>query len=267
MNEGGQLHVERSGTGAPVLLLHGFTGSTRTWDFLSRALEPAHTVIAVDLPGHAQSGAPDDLNRYRTETFADELARLLDAEGIARCALLGYSLGGRTALRFALRHPQRVSRLVLESTSPGIAEASERARRRKADAELAEFIEREGVEAFVDRWERLPFWASQASLPAEVRRKQREIRLSHTARGLANSLRGAGQGEEESVLPLLGRSALDILCIVGSQDPVYVRHAEDMRAAMGRPESCRVETLSTGHAVHLEQPERYVEAVRTYLAR
>src|SRR5690349_2633583 len=155
------LHAITSGDGPPVVLLHGFTGSTATWTSLRAALEPHFTVHAVDLPGHGRSSAPADPERYRLERFAADLATVLDTLGIERTALLGYSLGARAALRFALAFPGRTSALILESVSPGIADPAERAARRTADAALADTIERDGVVAFVDRWERLPLWSSQ----------------------------------------------------------------------------------------------------------
>ena len=141
------LHVERDGPpGAPaLLLLHGFTGSTRTWDDLRQALRDDCQVLALDLPGHGKSPVPHDPAAYALPSVAHDIARALDHEGISRCAVLGYSMGGRQALRFALAYPERVSSLILESTSPGIADATERAQRRARDHELADFIEREGI--------------------------------------------------------------------------------------------------------------------------
>ena len=263
------LHVERDGRpGAPALvLLHGFTGSARTWDRLRAALRDEFDLLAVDLPGHGASPAPDDPRAYALENVAEDLARLLDRQRVQRCAVLGYSLGGRHALRFALDHPARVTRLILESTSPGIDDPAEREARRLRDHELADRIEREGVERFVDQWERLPLWHSQASLSPAALATQRAIRLAHTARGLANSLRGAGQGEGASVVARLPALERRVLLIVGALDRAYVAHARRMCAALAAPLSRVLEFESTGHAVHLEQPDAYAAAVRDFLAR
>src|SRR5687767_7332142 len=118
VGDGLHLHVVSSGSGSPVILLHGFTGSTATWNSLRIALETRFTVHAVDLPGHGRSGVPAEAQRYRLERFATDLATVLDTLRLERAALLGYSLGGRAALRFALDFPGRVSALVLESISP-----------------------------------------------------------------------------------------------------------------------------------------------------
>ena len=265
------LHVERDGPpGAPaLLLLHGFTGSTRTWDDLRQALRDDCHILALDLPGHGQSPVPDDPAAYALPSVAHDIARALDREGISRCAVLGYSMGGRQALHFALACPERVSSLVLESTSPGIADPAERAQRRRRDHEVADFIEREGVAAFVDMWERLPLWTTQASLPEAVKAKQRAIRLSHSAKGLANSLRGAGQGEDASCMPSLAELHGPLAMIVGARDGAYVEHARRMLTAVRNTsgEAALIEVSDAGHAVHVEQPTPYAAAIRKLIGR
>src|SRR5919202_1216376 len=101
---------------------------------------------------------------------------------------------GRVALHLALAAQERFATLTLESASPGILDPAERAARIRADEALAELLEREGIEPFVDRWERLPLFASQESLPAEARARVRAARLAQHPLGLANSLRGFGAG-------------------------------------------------------------------------
>jgi 2-succinyl-6-hydroxy-2,4-cyclohexadiene-1-carboxylate synthase len=261
--DGLTLHVERDGSGMPLLLLHGFTGSTATWDALRDALRDRFGLVAVDLPGHGRSSAPEDAARYRLTRTADDLARVLDALGVDRAAVLGYSMGGRTALQFALAHPDRVRALVLESASPGIADDEERELRIASDAELAAAIERDGVEAFVDRWERLPLWASQNTLPAGVRARLRSERLAQRATGLANSLRGAGAGVMPAVTERLGEIAAPTLLVAGALDDRYVALGRTMRE---RIRHARLEIVpAAGHAVHLERPEPFAGIVAEFL--
>ena len=193
---GVRLHVDARGEGPPILLLHGFTGSARTW-------EPFHAawggrrIIAPDLLGHGRSDCPADPQRYSLTATAADLRALLDALGVERCTVLGYSMGGRVALRFAVEAPARVAGLILESTSPGIGAPQDREARVRADGALAARIERQGVPAFVDHWQALPLFRTQAALPQRVRDRLRAERLSQRAEGLANSLRGAGAGGQE----------------------------------------------------------------------
>ncbi|HEX6631876.1 MAG TPA: 2-succinyl-6-hydroxy-2,4-cyclohexadiene-1-carboxylate synthase [Gemmatimonadaceae bacterium] len=258
--DGVRYHATRHGRGPAVLLLHGFTGSSATWAPLQEALADACDMVAVDLLGHGESDAPADPARYAAGRCAADLAGLLDVLGIEAAAVVGYSMGGRMALRLALDQPRRVRALVLESASPGIADVAGRAARVAADAALADDIERDGVAAFVARWERLPLWASQAALPAGVREALRAQRLRNDARGLANSLRGAGAGAEPPALDMLGSLSMPTLLVAGALDARYVAHAHAMAE---RIPGARVAVVpDAGHAVHLERPAAFAALVR-----
>jgi 2-succinyl-6-hydroxy-2,4-cyclohexadiene-1-carboxylate synthase len=221
------------------------------------------STIAIDLPGHGRSSAPSDPARYALPRFADDLAAVLDALHVDRAAVLGYSLGARAALHFALAHPARVSALILESASPGIDDPAERAARVASDAALADAIERDGVRAFVDRWEQLPLWASQAGLSTDARGRLRAQRLASDPHGLANSLRGAGAGAEPSVVDRLAALEMPTMFIAGALDPKYV--ALGRRLASAIP-GARLEIVAdAGHNVHLERPAAFAELVIGFL--
>lgn len=258
-----RLHAAVSGSGKPVVLLHGFTGSTATWEPLRAVLEEAHKVVAVDFPGHGLSTAPTDPRRYALDRFADDLDSVLTQLSIKRVGLLGYSMGGRAALRFALTHADRVMTLILESTSPGITDPARRAERVESDTELANSIERDGIESFVERWEAIPLWHTQASLDDDVRAKLRSQRLRNQTIGLANSLRGAGAGADHPVLEQLSDIHAPVLLIAGALDATYVEHARTMEKSL--PNCRTVIVPDAGHAVHLERPEEFGAAVRDFL--
>ena len=257
------LDVAREGRGPPLLLLHGFTGSAATWEPLQRALADAYDAIAPSLLGHGRSDAPRDPARYAMEECVADLVALLDALGVGRAAVLGYSMGGRVALRLALAAPERVGALVLESASPGIADDAERAARLRDDEALAGTIEREGVAAFVDRWERLPLFASQAALPADVRDALRARRLAGDATGLAGSLRGMGAGAVAPAWERLGEIAAPTLVLAGALDERYRTIAA---ATAQRIPGARLAVVEgAGHAVHLERPAEHARLVRAFL--
>ena len=198
----------------------------------------------------------------------EDLVALLDVLDVSRAAVLGYSLGGRVALRLALhlsqQAPERASALVLESTSPGIENDAERAARRTSDGQLADDIDRAGIEAFADYWQSIPLFASQARLPANVRAQLRAQRLANNVTGLANSLRGMGAGEDPPVYDKLSKISAPTLVVAGASDMKYRRLAERTAAALP---NARLAVISdAGHAVHLEQPRAFTRAVRQFLS-
>lgn len=259
-----RLHVTTSGVGDPLLLLHGFTGSTETWEPFRARFEQRHLVASVDLPGHGRSSSPADPARYSLRRLADDIARVLDAIGLDRTAILGYSLGGRSALHFASAHGDRVTALILESASAGISDDRLRKLRTRSDEALAEFIETEGITAFVDRWERLSLWETQRSLCGPVRSALREQRIRNDTIGLANSLRGAGQGADPALDHRLSGIRVPTLLIAGELDEKYGEIARRMEPAM--PAARVLIVPAAGHAVHLEQPEAFATAALDFLS-
>ena len=259
------LHAEVAGSGPPLVLLHGFTGSAGTWGDLTATLAADYTVIAPDLIGHGRSDAPEDVERYWMPRAVADLVALVRQLGHERAAWLGYSLGGRTALQLVTHHPEAVGALILEGAAPGIADDEERAARVRSDEAMAERIERDGVEAFVDTWERVPLFASQLALPAETRASIRATRASNTATGLANSLRGMGAGAQDPLQDRVAAIEVPTLLIAGELDTKYVGIARDMARTM--PDATMHAIEGAGHAAHLERPAAFQRPLLEFLRR
>lgn len=259
------LHAEVAGSGPPLVLLHGFTGSAGTWAGLTAALADDYTVVAPELIGHGRSDAPAAVERYRMSRAASDLVALVRLLGHDRAAWLGYSLGGRTALQVVAQHPDAVEALVLEGASPGIADPGERAARVRSDEAMADRIERDGVEAFVDTWEQVPLFATQRTLPAETRAGIRATRTANTATGLANSLRGMGAGAQHPLQDRLAAMDMPVLLIAGELDTKYVEIARHMARTM--PDATMHAIEGAGHAAHLERPEAFGRPLLEFLRR
>lgn len=255
--------VEMTGEGQALLMLHGFTGSAESWRECIWHFEGRRRAIMVDLLGHGWTDAPNDPARYRIERAAADLIALLDALNLPRVDLLGYSMGGRLGLFTAIAAPSRVRRLVLESATAGLATEAERAARRAADEALADRIERNGIPAFVDEWEKLPLFASQTGMDEEKRSRLREQRLQNRARGLANSLRGMGTGTQPSLWGALHKVEAPALLITGALDGKFEAIARQMRERL--PRAAHVIIAGAGHTPHLEQPEAFARDVETFL--
>lgn len=246
----------------PLLMLHGFTGSGKNWEPLAQNLSGVYC-IAPDLLGHGRTEAPQDPDRYKMEQAAVDLVDLLDMLGLASVDLLGYSMGGRLALYVALTYPERVRRLILESSSPGLAGEDERIGREQRDNALAERIEREGIPAFVDFWESLGLWESQKQLVPEKRAGLREQRLENRPLGLANSLRGMGTGVQPNLWPRLAELKMSVLLLTGEHDGKFIGIAQEMMAQL--PDARHQIVPDAGHTVHFEQSEAWCTAVSDFL--
>ena len=246
-----------------LVLLHGFTGSAAGWGHhIDTLADSGLRIIAVDLLGHGQSDAPEDAKRYSIENCQKDILAALQELGVKQghAIILGYSMGGRIALYTAFSGYFRA--LMLESSSPGLQDAAEREDRLASDEALAASIEREGVPAFVERWERIPLFASQKTLPSECREALHRQRLQNNATGLAQSLRGVGTGVQPSLNTQLPTLHIPVLLIAGELDTKFTTIAKSMAQAL--PQSQLHIVPAAGHAVHLEQPQLFTSLVRDF---
>jgi 2-succinyl-6-hydroxy-2,4-cyclohexadiene-1-carboxylate synthase len=214
---------------ADFVFVHGFTQTPASW-------APVMELLSTDTQSLAVPVAGD---------FTGTAAAL----DVGPATYGGYSQGGRLCLQLALDRPGVVDRLVLVSASPGIADEPERTARREADERLAQEIERDGVDAFLERWLAQPLFAT---LPRE-RSGIDERRARNTIEALTYQLRVLGQGVQPSNWARLGELRMPALLIVGERDAKYVEIAQRMAVAIPR---ARLEVVpGAGHACHLEQPE------------
>src|SRR5260370_1651403 len=252
-----RLGIEQRGTvrkrGPTLVMLHGFTGSEGGWGgYMGEEGGHGWGVIGLDLAGDGQSDVAADPQRYAIEYCQQDILAALQKLGVSRgeATLLGYSMGGRIALYTAFSGFFRA--LILESASPGLADPAERVQRRINDEALAASIERDGVPAFIDHWEKLPLFASQSTLPPEAREALHRQRLSNRASGLAQSLRGVGTGVQPSLYARLPALHIPVLLIAGELDTKFTALARSMAQALPRSQLRIVS--GAGHAVHMERP-------------
>jgi 2-succinyl-6-hydroxy-2,4-cyclohexadiene-1-carboxylate synthase len=195
-------------------------------------------------------------------TMARTAAALLSLPLPRAFHLVGYSMGARTALYLALSAPERVLSLVLESGSPGLADAREREARRASDEHWVRVLMEEGLSVFAARWGAQPLFATQRRLPAPVRRRIGRERRRQDPAGLAASLRGAGTGVQESQWENLRRLSLPVLVVAGERDAKFVSIAGAMAARM--PTARVVVLPDCGHAPHLEAPAPFLRLLAEF---
>lgn len=250
------------GDGAPVTLLHGFTQSGRSWREVIARLGAGFMWIVPDLRGHGQTrtrpGAPCTM-----EACTIDLEMLWDHLGVERTHLAGYSMGGRLALHVAARRPERILSLLTVGAHAGLDEAAREGRRR-GDEALAERIEKDGLESFVDYWGSLPLFAGLERRGPSFVAQVRAQRLENHVAGLACSLRGMGAGVMEPVGEELAQVRVPCTFVAGQLDHGYVASAR--RLAESVPDG-RVEIVQrAGHSVQQERPDAFARVLAAHLA-
>lgn len=237
-------------------MLHGFTGAPSSFDAVVSRLPSQLHYRAPTLCGHGNPAVGSAV-----EDFEAEVDRIAGDRWPEKPALVvGYSLGARLALGLATRHPEKVGALVLISVQAGLRTDAERLERQKKEAAQIALLEQEGLQSFVDQWEGQPLFESQAGLPAPIRRVERGRRLSHTALGLAHSLRTTGLGRMPDYWPALGALRMPVELLAGARDE---RFCSLGRAIAGAMQKSRLTIVpDTGHNLLLERSESITEAIR-----
>ena len=245
-----------------MLFLHGFMGHSGDWGGISTGLDRRLFRIAIDLPGHGASSEMPPAS-YTIGGAARCVLEVLEGAGVDRAAIVGYSMGGRLALYLALRHPDRCAGLFLESASPGLEDAGERAARRRADEEKAARLEGGDFRGFLHDWYRQPLFAPLA-------RDEDLLRRTITDRGrndpaeLAKSLRGMGTGSQPSLWRELPRLRVPALAVAGDLDKKFVGISH--RMASLNPSMRAVAVPGAGHNVHAEAPAAYLSTLKGFLS-
>jgi len=239
---GGSLVGEhRPGSGTPLVLVHGFGGSRHDWQPLVAALPPQQDLIAFDQRGFGDSSGTPGV----PFSHADDLLALLDARGLARADLCGMSLGGATALNFALSHPDRVRRLVLVSPlMVGWSWTSEWIERWKQIGRAA----RAGDMATArELWWQHPLFATTRASSAADHLKA-SIEAFHGRQWV--------QDDQRAELPEIDRLtalAVPTLLLTGADDTEDFRLIADVIAATGQ-NVARIDHADAGHMLNLEIP-------------
>ena len=243
------------GTGKPLVCFHGFSESGSTWDDIEVS---GYRLIRIDSMGHGRSARPMELQPYELPQILSDLHRVIYAVAGERYALMGYSMGARLALVYALEYPQEVSHLVLESGSVGIEDRVERQDRYVADQGLAERIRAHDITWFSETWAKLEIFKTQQGLPTKVQQQIRGRRLLNSPHALAFTLEGSGQGSMPYVGHRLPELTMPVCYISGELDAKYTvigaRYFGDVHRIVSQ----------VGHNVHVEAPEAYRQILKQF---
>lgn len=250
------------GEGPVRVVLHGFTGDRSTMEPLADAIGGRRLVI--DLVGHGESDAPEVGESYTMPAMVRQVLAVADTATTGPFDLIGYSMGGRTALSLAAAHPARVRAMALIGATAGLADEVDRRKRVIADTKLAHRLLTEGLEPFVDHWMALPMWDSLwDAIGDEARVASKEQRMQSNPSGLAASLIGCGTGAMPPLHEQLARVTSPTQLVVGELDEKFRTIAGEMATAM--PSAKVAVAGGAGHAVHLERPDAAATAISRFL--
>ena len=247
-----------------IILLHGFTGSLEDWRSVSSMLDTGYNYVGIDLIGHGKSDSPTNVEAYTAEKIIRQIDDIADHLSLNKILLLGYSMGGRAALNYAVKYPEKVEALILESTSPGIKDQKECKLRIKNDEKLAEYIEKHSIEEFIGFWLNLDIFNTQRRFSEEKRKQIKLAKMQNNKTGLANSLRGFGTGTMNPLFDHLKNINCKTLLITGELDEKFTNISRETMKLF--PDAEHKTINNSGHNTHLEESQEFVNIVDKFLS-
>ena len=243
--DGVKIYYEVHGSGPPLLLTHGYSSTSAMWQGQIEALSKNHKLVLWDMRGHGQSDYPDDPKAYSEALTVADMAALLDEVGADSAIVGGLSLGGYMSLAFYRAHPERVRALLIIDTGPGFKKNDAREAWNKRAHETGDRFEREGL----------------AVLKSASRERST---VSHRdASGLARAARGMLTQRDARVIELLPNIKVPSLIVVGADDAPFLAASDYMAAKI--PAANKVVIPAAGHAVNIDQPQPFLDAVLPFL--
>lgn len=252
-----KLHFREFGEGPPLVVLHGLLGSLDNWQPLARRFAGQFRVFAVDLRNHGQSPHHDDVSY---EAMAADLDEFMRAHDLPQAHLLGHSMGGKVAMQFALRHPDRVGKLVVVDVSP-------RAYPPRHKRTLAALLALD-LHAFQHR-EQLDAELAKSVEDIEVRQflLKNVGRQAHGGFRWKSNIRGLWENYERLTMAVTGeKPCLRPALFLRGEKSDFVPEA-DQSLILGLFPGAEFCTIAgAGHWTHADQPEAVGAAVMTFLA-
>ena len=243
--DGVNLYYETHGQGPVILLTHGYSATSAMWRGQIEPLTRRHKLVIWDMRGHGQSDYPADPSAYSEAATVADMAAILDAVGAKSAIIGGLSLGGYMSLAFHRAHPSRTSALLIIDTGPGFKKDDARDAWNQRALETAHRFETEGLK-------------SLQSLS-----KERATSTHRSAEGLARAARGMLTQRDAGVIESLPTIKVPSLVVVGADDKPFLAASDYMAAKI--PGAQKIVIPAAGHAVNLDQPEAFNEAVVRFL--
>ncbi|MDH5608088.1 MAG: alpha/beta fold hydrolase [Cyclobacteriaceae bacterium] len=250
------LHFRAMGSGDPLIILHGLFGSADNWQTIGKQFSQYFKVYLVDQRNHGLSPHADE---FTYQAMAGDLLELMDQEGLERAGIMGHSMGGKTAMKFAATHGNRVEKLVVVDISPKYypphhqkifagfhaADIATLTSRSEADERIAREIREVGVRQFL--------------LKNLTRNEQGKFSWKMNLHVIEEKIGEVGKGLEENE-----RFDGKTLFLAGEKSG-YIT-TDDREGILAHFPNAAIDTIeNAGHWIHAEQPERLMEKVLTFL--
>jgi len=250
-----KLNVRKTGTGKPLIILHGLFGSADNWMSIARDLSESYTLYLVDQRNHGDSGHSEEWNY---QVMAEDIVELMDGEGLDKAFLMGHSMGGKTAMFVALQYPERVEKLIVADIAPryypvhhekileglNAIDLETVSSRKEADDILAEHIDEPGIRQF---------------LLKSLTRKDGNFAWKVNLPIITEKIEIVGEGID------VDGSFDKPTLFMGGANSRYIQEKD--RADMDRyfPNNHLIYIKDAGHWLHAEQPAAVIETVKAFL--
>ena len=247
-------YVEMGRTDGPDLVfLHGMTDNSRSWSLIAPYFASKYHLYLLDQRGHGDSGKPD-LRMYPVSMYAADLAAFMEAKGIAKADIVGHSLGSMIAQNFAVNYPEKVNRLVLESSA--LVEFDSLGRD-LYDAAVA-FGDDQPDDQFMDAWYANPNPVDQDFLKREMRESKNIP---------PHAWRAITKGAACSFLtPFMDELKAPTLILWGSADSFFGDASqESLKKALPKADFIAYENI--GHNIQWEIPEKMAKDILAFLEK
>ncbi|MGY6559340.1 MAG: alpha/beta fold hydrolase [Nitritalea sp.] len=243
------------GNGPVLVILHGLFGSADNWLSIARELEESFSLVLVDQRNHGDS---PHSSTWNYSVMAEDLAELLDDLGHERIYLMGHSMGGKTAMRFATQYPERVEKLLVADIAPraypihhqeilaglNAVEVGRLSSRKEADEQLAQHISHKGIRQFL--------------LKALARDEQKGFKWRINLPVITEKIEEVGQA-----LPDDARFEGSTL-FMGGANSDYIREEDKALIQTHFPNSNLIYIKQAGHWLHAEQPDAVIQTIKAF---
>ena len=235
--------------GAPLVLIHGMTDSSRGWSLMAPYLADSFHIYIPDLRGHGDTDKPD-MKMYPTSLYASDIASFMDNLSIDKADIVGHSLGGTVAQALAVNYPEKVEQLVLESTFPVESGDS------MMYETILEFGDNPPDDAFMNNWYSNPNPVDEEFLSYAMEESQ-----ALPAYNWQQIAKGSGSSD---LIPFMDELDSPTLILWGSEDELAGKEQQDELEQL-IADADLIEYEGNGHNIQWEIPEKMAQDVQDFL--